>query len=187
MIKPRIVPDLFHAIYLYTEFEDYFTFYSLNKKCNDIMLNHNIIYQYNNGQLTQLEFINYIPLDPEHVMLCALLRSQDKFIRKLFSRVYKTLFSKHIQKYKTDMIKDYIGFIGIFEEKKYFIIKASNEYEAIYKFVGTLEYFMDEIIYCLIEYDSIETDWNKILDRVHEEFTHEESTRYMRLVAFNCI
>jgi SAM-dependent MidA family methyltransferase len=170
-----IISDLFQEIYPYMQFEDYEDFRQLNRKCYDMVLNHNVIYQYYDGAITETEFKNYEIIYCVAEIYRRAYQGGHVFIDYLFDKVYKELYFKHMQKHKTNEIINYVSMNPNYID--FYIFIASNDYEAIYKYLINKKIFLQKIITsCGFLHTSTEhgltPDWDIIFNRIHFDHFH---------------
>jgi hypothetical protein len=154
----RIVPDLFHEIYPHIEFADYYKFHLLNKKCHDIVLNHNIIHKFFNKELTNKQLYKYglantwlksYDVSNHHVPLFT--KERIPFVDILVSNTYKNLLLEY-SKRSTTSNNYYIIIDGDI------IYQARNDCEAILKYIKYQineseykKYFLEYIMYFIAD------------------------------------
>jgi hypothetical protein len=140
----RIVPDLFHVIYPYLSLEQYETYNELNKKCYDVIHNHNIIHKYHNDEITFSEFEKYNFDACIHNM-------KNNFINKLVNDTYEQLFLEYIKQCPKDKNKtSYIHGVYCNGDYKLIIINSYSVCEAVYEaikldLVGSYKYFVERL------------------------------------------
>jgi hypothetical protein len=108
---------------------DYYKFHSLNKKCYDIIYNHNIIHMYHNNEMLYDEFRKY-----DFNKTIFFKTRPTTFVDKIIDVTYDKLFLNYIRTLPvTTETKIYIHGVPSNDEFKLLTIKANGYPEALYK------------------------------------------------------
>jgi hypothetical protein len=132
-----IIPDTYHKIYEYIDFDQYYTFHLLNKKCYDIIHNHNIIFEYHRGEISYEQFKLY---DCEVFSEVFNENHNLKFVHGIADKTFKKLLVEYMNKIPDDKEEAYVYFDRDPNKFKTVVITAKTPLKAIYK---TIKYEID--------------------------------------------